>query len=82
MVACKNAKIFKSIKIERGGESIEKNMGILFLCLTFMLVGCGKEENHKKHLIHMQKHGINKNLQKCMINYQKRQKRYFKERIH
>ena len=44
MVACKNAKIFKSIKIERGGESIEKGMGVLFLCLTFMLVGCGKEE--------------------------------------
>lgn len=40
----KNAKIFKSINIERGGESVEKNMGILFLCLTFMLVGCGKEE--------------------------------------
>lgn len=28
----------------KGGESVEKNMGILFLCLTFMLVGCGKEE--------------------------------------
>lgn len=34
MVACKNAKIFKSIKIERGGESIEKDMGDSFSLLN------------------------------------------------
>lgn len=37
-------KLLEVCKIERGGESSEKIWGILFLCLTFMLVGCGKEE--------------------------------------
>ncbi|AFU12835.1 hypothetical protein MC28_1413 [Bacillus thuringiensis MC28] len=30
----KNAKIFKSINIERGGESVEKNMGDSFSLLN------------------------------------------------
>ena len=38
-------KFLKVFHIERGGESIEKDMGDSFsFCLTFMLVGCGKEE--------------------------------------
>ena len=57
-------------------------MGILFLCLTFMLVGCGKEEKPQEAFDTYAKAWNKQNLQKCMINYQKRQKRYFKERIH
>ena len=56
-------------------------MGILFLCLTFMLVGCGKEKPQEAFDTYA-KAWNKQNLQKCMINYQKRQKRYFKERIH
>ena len=57
-------------------------MGILFLCLTFMLVGCGKEENHKKHLIHMQKHGIKQKFAEMYDQLSEKAKRYFKERVH
>ena len=48
-------------------------MGILFLCLTFMLVGCGKEEPQEAFDTYA-KAWNKQNLQKCMINYQKRQK--------
>ncbi len=78
----KNAKIFKSINIERGGESVEKNMGILFLCLTFMLVGCGKEEKPQEAFDTYVKSWNKQNLQICTINYQKMQKKYFQERVY
>ena len=44
-------------------------MGILFLCLTFMLVGCGKEENQEAFDTYV-KAWNKQNLQICMINYQ------------
>ena len=82
MVACKNAKIFKSIKIERGGESIEKDMGILFLCLTFMLVGCGKEEKPQEAFDTYAKAWNKQKFAEMYDQLSKRRKRYFKERIH
>lgn len=49
-----------------------------------MLVGCGKEEKPQEAFdTYTKAWNKTKNLQKCMINYQKRQKKeYFKERIH
>ena len=46
-------------------------MGILFLCLTFMLVGCGKEEKPQEAFDTYVKAWNKQNLQICMINYQK-----------
>ena len=56
-------------------------MGILFLCLTFMLVGCGKEEKPQAFDTYVKAW----NKQKFADMYDqlsKMQKRYFKERVY
>ena len=57
-------------------------MGILFLCLTFMLVGCGKEEKPQEAFDTYVKAWNKQKFADMYDRLSKMQKRYFKERVY
>ena len=57
-------------------------MGILFLCLTFMLVGCGKRRKPQEAFDTYVKAWNKQKFADMYDQLSKMQKRYFKERVY